>query len=180
MSDREKATSASVPTIGLWVPTAAIHVLFFVVSVGLCILVLPAPLWLSIGLSLAVAGALAPNTVPTWWLLLLLGVSQLSRDPSATDTVYYLLLAGLHLLHVVGSFARVVPWSGRMQIAGVVRPLQRFVLVQAVVQPFAFVALLLFGEIRGSIPGLSIVAAVTLATVAAVLFRGRRAAKTVS
>ncbi len=167
---------ASEPAIGWWAPTAALHLLFLAVAAGLCVLVLPAPLWLSIGLSLAVAGTLAPNTVPTWWLLLLLGVSQLSRVPSATDTVYYLLLAGLHLLHVVGSFARVVPWSGRLQIAAVVRPLQRFVLLQAVVQPFAFVALLLFGEIRGSIPWLPIVAAVTLASVAAVLFRGRRRA----
>ncbi len=180
MTGGVRATSGSEPMFGSWVPTAVLHLLFLAVAAGLCLLVLPAPFWLAIGLALALAGTVAPNTLPTWWLLLLLGVSQYWRDQSAIDIVYYLLLAGLHFLHVLGNFARLVPWSGRLQLAAIVRPLTRFVLVQTVVQPLAFVALIVFGDTRGAIPWLPIVAATAIAFLAAVLYRGRRAATTVS
>jgi hypothetical protein len=166
--------AASEPVIGAWVPTATLHLLFLAVAAGLSVLVLPAALWLAVGLALAVAGTFAPNRVPTWWLLLLLSASQLWRDPSATDIVYYLLLAGVHLLHVLGSLARLLPWSGRMQIAALAGPLKRFALVQMVVQPVALGALQAFGGEPGVVPWLSILAAAALSVVAAVLFRGMR------
>jgi hypothetical protein len=52
---------------------------------------------------------------------------------------------------------------------------RRFVLVQAVVQPVAVGSLLAFGGGTGTMPGLSIVAAVVLGVVAVVLAQGGRA-----
>lgn len=171
---RESRPRASVPAIGPWVPTATLRAIFFAVAAGLCVLVLASPFWIALGLLLAAAVTLAPGRVPTWWLLLLLALSQLWREPSVTDLAFYLLLAGVHLLHVLGGLARLLPWKGRMQPGALVRPLQRFVLVQAAAQAVAAAALLAFGGGPGTVPGLSILAAVALGFVAAVLARRLR------
>lgn len=168
---------ASVPAIGPWVPTAALPLAFLGVAVGLCLLVLEAPFWLGVGLLLAVTGTFVPNLVPKGWVILMLGLSQLWREPSATDFSFYLLLAGVHLLHVIGGFTRDTPWHGRMQTVAFVRPLQRFVLVQVVVQTVAVGALLAFGGAHGTVTGLSIFAAAVLGIMAAVLARALRHAR---
>lgn len=168
---------ASVPAIGRWVPTATVHLAFLVVAAVLCLLVLAPPFWRAVGLLLAVVSTVFPNWVPRWWLLLLLGLSQYWREPSVTDLVFYLLLAGVHLLHVLGGLARLLPWHGRMQVVAFVRPLQRFAVVQAVAQSVAVGALLAFSGGRGTIPSLSILAAAMLGVVAAVLNRGLRQAE---
>lgn len=165
---------ASVPEIGWWVPTATLRLLFLAVASGLCLLVLDSPFWTTIALTLAVAGTIAPNLVPTWWLVLLLGLSQLWREPSVTDFAYYALLAGVHLLHVLGGLARLLPWGGRLQVGALTLPLRRFVIVQAVAQPAAAGALFAFSGVRGTVAGLSIVAALMLAIVAVVFARGLR------
>lgn len=165
---------ASVPDIGPSIPTATVPLLFLTVAAALCLLVLTSPSFLAIGLLLAMLATVAPNQVPAWWLLLLLGLSQRLREPSATDVVYYLLLAGVHLLLVLSSLARLLPWTGRMQVRTFARPLRRYVLVQAVVQPVAAGALLAFGGGPGRVAGLSIVAAGMLCVVAVALGRKGR------
>lgn len=162
---------ASAPAIGPWVPTATLHLIFFALAAGLCLLVLPPRFWLAAGLLLSAAVTLVPNWVPAWWLLLVLALSQLWREPSVTDLDFYLLLAGVHLLHVLGGLARPLPWRGRMQVGVLLRPLRRFVLVQAAAQGVAACALLTFGEGPGTVRGLSILAAAALGVVTAMLAR---------
>lgn len=173
MSGDVQTTSAraSIPAIGRWLPTATVHVVFFAVAAALCLLVLERPFWLAVGLSLSVLVTLAPHRVPAWWLLLVLGLSQVWREPSVTDVAFYLLLAGVHLLHVLGSFARLLPWNGRVQAVALVPPLKRFVLVQAFAQVTAVGALFAFGDGRGGVPGMSIVAAAVLSLMAVLLAR---------
>ncbi len=168
---------ASVPAMGPWVPTATVHLVFLAVAVGLCLLVLDRPFWIGVGLLLAVAGTFIPHLVAKGWVIGMLALGQLWREPSATDVSFYLLLAGVHLLHVLGSLAGQIPWHGRMQTGAFVRPLQRFVLVQTVVQAVAVGALLAFGGGRGTVPGLSILSAALLGIVAAVLARALRHAR---
>jgi hypothetical protein len=165
---------ASVPDIGPSVPTATLHLLWFAVGAGLCLLVLESPLWLAIGLLLAITGMLVPHLVPTWWLMLLLGLSPLGRAPSVSDVTFSALLAGVHLLHVIGSLTRLLPWDGRMQVVALTPSLKRFVLVQAVVQPVAVAALFAFGGKSGTVPWLPILAAAVLGIAVAVLARGLR------
>lgn len=167
-------TRTAVPVMGPWVPTATLHLVFLGVAAGLCLLVLKDPFWLGAGLLLAFAGTFASNVVPKWCVLLLLGLSQFWREPLVTDVVFYLLLAGVHLLHVIGGLSRQMPWRGRMQRGALVRPFQQFVFVQVVVQAVAVGALLAFGGGRGTVPGLSIFSAAVLGVVAVVLVRGRR------
>jgi hypothetical protein len=168
---------ASDPSIGPWVPTAALHLAFLAVAAGLCMLVFESHLWLGIGLLIAIAATLVPHLVSPWWLLLMLGLSQLWRTPSVSDVVFYLLLAGVHLLHVLSCLARLLPWRGRIQAVALVRPLRRFVQVQAVSQIVAVGAMFTFAGARGSAAGLSILAAALLGVVAAVLALGVRRAE---
>lgn len=162
-------TRASTPAIGPSLPTATIHLVFLAVAVGLCLMVLNTPFWLLAGLLLAVTSTFLPNLVPKSCVLLVLGLSQLWREPSVTDATFYALLAGVHLLHVSGNFARHMPWNGSIQLAALVQPIQQFVAIQVVVQALAVGALLAFGDTHGTVPGLSIVAAAMLGIVAFVL-----------
>lgn len=163
---------ASVPATGPWVPTATLHLVFLAVAAGLSLLVLESPFWLGFGLLLAVAGTFIPHLVAKGWVIGMLALSQLWREPLVTDVSFYLLLAGVHLLHVMGSLAREIPWTGRMQRVAFVRPVRRFVLIQLVVQAVAVGTLFVFGGSRGTVPGLSILSAALLGIVAAVLARG--------
>lgn len=167
-------TRASVPAIGASVPTATLHLGFLAVAAGLCVLVFDDRFWLGVGLLLAVAGTFVPNVIAKGWVIFVLGVSQLWREPTATDITFYVLLSGVHFLHVVDSLTRQIPWHARMQWVAFVRPLQRFVVVQTVVQFVAAVALFSVGGERGTVPGLSIFAAVVLGVVALVLAFGLR------
>lgn len=178
MSGRAHVTRlrVAIPHIGPSLPTAALPLLFLSVAAALCLLVLSHPAFLALGLLLALLAVLAPSHVPSWWLLLLLGLSQFWREPSATDAVYYLLLAGLHLLHLLGSLARQLPWNGRIQVGVLAGPLRRYLLVQAVVQPVTASALVAFGSGPGGVAGLSLVAALLLCVLAVALGTGRRPA----
>lgn len=167
----------SAPVLGPSMSVATLHGLFLTVAAGLCVLVLERPFWLAVGLLLAAGPTVIPELVSRWWVLLLLGVSQLWREPSVTDVGFYLLLAGLHLLHVVGSLAQQLPWHARMQRVAFVRCIRRYLLVQAVAQAVAVGALLAFIGGRRTVTGLSIVAAAALGLVAAVLTRGLRRAR---
>lgn len=167
----------SIPAIGRWLPTAAVHLAFLAVAVGLCVLLLEPPFWLSVGLLLAIAGTFFPAFVHRSWVLLVLCVSQFWREPSATDIAFYLLLAGAHLLHLLGSLAGQLPWQGRIQQRAFIRPLKTFVLIQFVVQTIAVGALTAFDSDRGTVPGLSIVAAVVLGFLALLLARALRRAR---
>lgn len=166
------------PAIGRSVPTALLPAAYLAVAAALSLLMLDVPVWRAVAMLLAVGRIAVPSVIAPWWPLLAFGVSQLWREPSATDPRFYLLLGGIHLLHVLGSLASVLPWHGRMQVVALVRPLRRFVLVQALVQPVAVTALLLFGRERGTVTGLSVLSAVLVGMVAAVLARrmGRDAA----
>jgi hypothetical protein len=181
MTNRPHTTEsrASVPAMGSSLPTAAVHLAHLVVAAPLCVIVLQNPFWIGIGLLLALATTFLPNIVPKPWLLLVLGVSQFWREPTATDVAFYLLLAGLHLLHILGSLTAQVPWRGRIQRAALLRPIRQFIAIQVVVQAVAVGALFTFDENVGTIPGLALLTAALLAVVALVLARGLYRARSV-
>lgn len=164
----------STPAIGLWIPSAVLHLGFFALAAGLCFLMLPAPLWLAAGIGLAAAATLVPSIVPAWWFLLALSLSQFWREPSATDITFYLLLAGVHLLHLISGLTRLVSWGGRIQLAALVRPFQRFLVVQAAAQTVAVGALFALSSAPGVVPGLSILAALVLGALILVFSRRLR------
>lgn len=106
--------------------------------------------------------------------LLVLHLRLFRRAATVSDVSFYLLLGGVHLLHVLRSIAALLPWHGRMQVGALLRPLQRFVYVQVIVQPVAFGALVTFGGAQGTVRGLSLLSAAVLGVLAAFFARAMR------
>jgi len=129
------------PDIGLWIPGSVLRAACGVVGVLLCLDRLPQGFWLVVGLVLTGVAVAVPRWITAWVLVVLLGATQVLQDPSPRDGHFFLLLAGLHLLHVLGALALALPWRGRVQLAVLRRPLLRFVAVQVPVQVVAAAAL---------------------------------------
>jgi hypothetical protein len=132
-----------VPEIGGWIPGSVLRAALGVVGVLLCLDRFPQGFWFVVGLVLTGAAVAVPQWLTAWALLLLLGASQVLAQPSPHDGRFFLLLAGLHLLHVIAAQTLALPWRGRVQLAVLRRPLLRFVAIQAPVQAVAVAALTL-------------------------------------
>jgi hypothetical protein len=142
VSDRPvRVRARPLPAMGPWLPAAVLRVALGVVGVLLCVDRLAPGFWLVAGLGLLGAAVAVPRWATAWALLLLLAGTQLLEQPSAQDGRFFLLLAGLHLLHVLAAQALALPWRGRVQAVVLRRPLLRFVAVQIPVQVVAFAAL---------------------------------------
>jgi hypothetical protein len=165
---RSSPERGGAPTIGPYVPSAALHLCFFALGTTLCLLSLPS-FWRGAGLLLAVLGTVLPQRVSPWWLLLLLGLGQLGRDPSVTDWRFFVLLAGIHLLHLLASAATVMPWGARVQVAALAQSMRGFAMLQVLVQSIAVGVLQLRHIGDGNIAGLCVVAAALVSAVAAIL-----------
>lgn len=110
--------------------------------------------------------------------LLAFDLQLFRRAATVSDVTFYLLLAGVHLMHVLRSIAALLPWHGRTQVSALLNPLRRFLCVQAVVQPVAFGALFLFGAEHGRVQGLSMLSAALLGVMAVVLHSRLRTDRT--
>lgn len=171
MNSAASPAATAGPRNARFVPIAVIYIAYGAVAASLCALVLDAGVWRTVGLSLAVASTMVPTRVSAGWLLLVLGASQLSRMPSATDHRFYLLLAGLHLLHVLSSYVRLLPWRGQIEAAALTGVFRRYAVVQLFTEAGAAGALLLFAGKQGAVPGLSLVSAVLVVLLVGLFYR---------
>ena len=137
-------------------------------------LLLSSGLYVTLTILIAAVAALTTNQVFAWLVPLVLGVAQLGRQPSPTDPTFYVLLAGVHLLHVLSCLSRLLPLNGRIEIAALAAPFRRFALVQAISQVFAFAALQMLNGTSGTAAGLPIAAAAVLGLIGLILTRGMR------
>ncbi|WP_143517557.1 hypothetical protein [Pseudonocardia sp. MH-G8] len=174
MSDSSPRVRARpLPAMGPWFPVAVVRVALGVVGVLLCLERLAPGFWLVVGLGLLGAAVAVPAWATAWVLLLLLAGTQLLEQPSAQDGRFFLLLAGLHLLHVLAAQAIALPRRGRAQAAVLGRPLLRFVAVQIPVQAAAFAALALLAPgpdgARVVLPAAGIAGGVALVAVTVLL-----------
>lgn len=169
MSGSPRVRVRSAPHIGARVPGWVLRVLVGIVGISLCISQLPVDVggfWLWVGIVVTIVAVLAPATPAAWVLMVMLGISLLTCDPSPVDARIYILIAGIHLLQLFASYARVVPLRSWIQLRSLAAPLRRYVLVQVPVQCAAVVTLIAFaprtGEHPVEVPALGIVAGVAL------------------
>jgi hypothetical protein len=159
--------------MGPWLPAVVVRVALGVVGALLCLERLPPGFWLVAGLGLLAAAVAVPRWATAWVLLLLLAGTQLLEPPSAEDGRFFLLLAGLHLLHVLAAQALALPWRARLQAAILRPPLLRFAAVQIPVQAVAFAALALLAPgpdgVRAALPALGIAGGAALVVVTVLL-----------
>jgi hypothetical protein len=156
-----------VPELGARIPGYATRVAFVAVAAPLCFDRYPTGFWLVVGLALTAGAVAAPRHLYAWALLLLLGASQLSRDPSPYDWHFFVLLAGLHLLHVLAASTLAYPWRSWVQLAAIRPPLRRYLAIQVPVQLVALLTLSLLapspdGGAHVTVPAVGIVGAAAL------------------
>ena len=108
-----------------------------------------------------------------WVLILYLAAGRLAHHASLSWQ-FLVLLAGVHLLHILGMLALELPWRSWVQPQLFVAPLRRFLVIQVPTQLLAILALLLLapspdGHRPLTIAGFGVVGALALAGLALLL-----------
>ena len=156
--------------IGFTVPGWSIRALFAAIALGLCLVEAAPGFWLSVSILLAAAAVVVPRWLTAWFLIGVLAFTVL-LVPTATIGVRALLLvAGLHALHLCGSWMLVVPATALVQPRALWPSARRFLIIQLPVQAATVVALWLSGASRSSsVPFLAAVAGAAVVALVVVL-----------
>jgi hypothetical protein len=161
------------PAAGALVPALAVRAVFVIAGLLLSLVDYGFTGWLAVGIVLSVAAALSPRHLLAWVLILYLAAGRLSHHASLSWQ-FLVVLAGVHLLHVLGMLALELPWRSWVQPKLFVAPLRRFLVIQIPTQLLAVLALLFLapspdGHRPLTIAGFAVVGALALAGVALLL-----------
>ena len=162
-----------VPELGLRVPGFTPRAVFALLSIALCVIELRVGFVFVVALVLAAVTMVLPRLLTAWAFLLLLAGNQAVQDPSTHEWKLFVLLAGLHLVHVIASQLLVLPARGWIQLRVFGKPLKRFLVIQVAAQLTAALVLLVLlprtASLHLSLPALGIVGAGALVVLAIVL-----------
>lgn len=166
---------SDLPAAGAWVPGVAVRAAFVAVGVALSIVDYQLTGWLTIAIVLAIAAAWVPRYLVGWGLILFLALGQLTRHLDLTWR-FLVLLAGVHLLHVLAMLTLELPWRSWVQPAVFVPPLIRFIAIQVPTQALAVVVLRLLAPTANghrplTLAAFAVIGSVALAGLVLLLFR---------
>ena len=161
------------PAAGARIPGFAVRAVFVIAGVLLSLVDYGLTGWLAVGIVLSVAAAWSPQYLLGWALILFLAAGRLAHH-AGLSWQFLVLLAGLHLLHVLAMLALELPWRSWVQPEVFVAPLRRFLVIQVPTQLLAILALLLLapspdGHRPLTVAGFGVVGAVALAGLALLL-----------
>lgn len=134
MTREEAVQIAAGRTLPLW----AIRVAGVAVAAA-SFVVLPLPYALLV-VGLAAVGAIVPATFTTWAAIVVLAFAQLAQ-PLAVDARAVVLVAVVHLLHVIGGLQLALPPTGRIRLRALAAPARRWLAVQVPAQVGLLLAL---------------------------------------
>lgn len=160
MTDR--LTTVGVRTLPGW----SVRVLFAAVALVLLLAGVPEGPWTAIGALLVGISVWRPRWMTAWVLAGVLVLSSLV-EPGVLTVRILALVAGVHALHILGSWMLAVPAAARLQPAVLLPSVRRFVLIQLPVQ--AATAALLFAGHGVSLPVLATVTGVAAIALAAMM-----------
>jgi hypothetical protein len=181
MTLRGVAAPPQLSHFGARVPAVAVRLALAVAGVLLTVVDYGPTGWLAAGIVLSVAVAWTPQHLFGWVLILFLAAGRLAHHPGLSWQ-FLVLLAGLHLLHVLAMLTLELPWRSWVQLAVFIAPLRRFLAIQIPTQLLAVLALqFLAPSPRGHRPltvaGFAVIGAVALAGVVLLLTSHRREEK---
>jgi hypothetical protein len=172
LAPRGRSLNPANARFGPWVPALTIRAAFVLLSIDLSTTLFSYGLWITLGIMLTAIAVGAPRLLAPWVLILFYGGSLLWRAPSATDWRFFVLLAGLHLMHVLASQMLVLPWRSRVQLRVAGAVLLRFAIIQVPCQVVSWAALTLFaprGLVSISFPVVGVIGIAGLLTLVLVL-----------
>ena len=159
------------------IPGAAVRLALVAVAVALALLVYGPHGWFYVGVLLALLAASVPDYMFGWLLILFLALGELGHR-AVLDWRILVLIAGVHMLHILAGLSYVVPWRSWLSPVALLAPLRRFVVIQVPCQLIAVGALeLLAPAANGHRPltfaAFTLAGAAALALLARLLLRGR-------
>jgi hypothetical protein len=171
------ARPLGLPDAGARIPGVAVRVIFAVAGVLLSVVDYGPTGWFVVGIVLSFVAAWSPQYLLGWVLILFLAIGRLAHHPSV-NWQFLVLLAGLHLLHVLAMFTLELPWRSWMQPSVFVPPLLRFLVIQVPSQLLAVLALVLLAPHRDghrplTVAEFAVVGALALVGLALLLIRPR-------
>jgi hypothetical protein len=177
MSRPEFTAPSDRPVAGARIPGLTVRVALASVGILLTLLVYWGSGWVTVGVIFSLLAAWAPEYLLSWMVIVFLGLGELAR-PAGLTWQLLVLIAGVHLLHLLGMLALALPWRSWLQPRLFARPLRRFVAIQIPVQLLAVATLLLLApNAHGRRPltagAVTILGAVALAALALLLLPRR-------
>jgi hypothetical protein len=168
---------SDLPTAGARIPGFAIRVTLALAGSLLSLADYGVSGWVAVGIVLGVGAALAPQHMLGWLLILFLALGQLAHHSDLSWRLL-LLLAGVHLLHVLSMLTLELPWRSWIQPAVFMAPLRRFVAIQVPTQLLAVAALLLLAPSHSghrplTVAGFAVIGGLALAGLALLLLGPR-------
>jgi hypothetical protein len=164
------------PRIGHAVPASVVRAVMALVVLGLSFGVVGWQPLLALALLLSIATLVFPRAPAAWILAALLAILSLGPIGVAPGWKFFVALAGVHLLHLIGMTLSWLPGSGPVQLRVIGRLLRGFVLIQVPAQLVAYLVLNLLagaGAAAFTSPLFGLVAAVGLATLVALALSRR-------
>jgi hypothetical protein len=165
------------PRIGRSVPASIVRLVISAVVLGLSFGIVGIQPLLALALLLSIATLVFPRAPAAWMLAALLAVLCLGPVGVAPGWKFFLALAGVHLLHVIGMTLTWLPAGGPVQLRVIGRILRGFLLIQLPAQLVAYFVLnLLAGATAAAAltsPVFGLVAALGLAALVALALNRR-------
>lgn len=132
---------------GARVPALAVRAVFLISGLLLSLADYGFTGWSVVGIVLSVAATCSPRHLLAWVLILYLAAGRLAHHASLSWR-FLVVLAGVHLLHVLGMLALELPWRSWVAPKLFLAPLRRFLAIQVPTQLVAILALLLLAPSR--------------------------------
>lgn len=142
------------PQIGRAVPASIVRLVIAIVVLGLSFGIVGLQPLLAVALLLSIATLVFPRAPAAWALAVLLALLSLGPVGVQPGWKFFVALAGVHLLHLIGMTLTWLPSGGPVQLRVIGRLLRGFLIIQVPAQLVAFLVLSL-------VAGASGVAAVT-------------------
>lgn len=177
MSAGRLTPPADLPVSDARLPAVTVRVALAILGSLLSLVVFGTSSWLAVGIIFSLLAAWVPGYLLSWPLIVFLALGELSR-PAGLRWQLLVLIAGVHLLHVLAALALALPWRSWLQPRVLEPPLLRFVAIQIPVQVLAVIVLPLLapgghGHRPLTLAAFTIVGAVALAGLALLLLNRR-------
>jgi hypothetical protein len=118
------------PEVGRAVRASVIRLIVALVCVGLSFAVIGWQPLLAVAMFLSLATLVFPKTPMAWALGILLAAFSLGAFGAAPSWKFFVVLAGAHLLHVIGMMLAWLPVGGPVQLRVIGRLLRPYVIIQ--------------------------------------------------
>jgi hypothetical protein len=135
------ATPRFRPRVRFAVPASVIRLVIAGVCVGLSFAIIGWQPIIAVALFLTLATLVFPKTPAAWALGVFLALFSLGAFGAAPSWKFFVVLAGAHLLHIIGMTLAWLPIGGPVQLRVIGRLLRPFLIIQVPAQLVSLVVL---------------------------------------